>query len=119
MFAPELGLSDDDLVLSKTHGEPAIGDNFELWEAQGIAFNGQIVLPDPGEGDFVAWGPMFSMDLVFAETDTLLLGQSDFFAAFDVKFLKQGEDALLEICERPSPFGGPGNYPLTGGKNSG
>lgn len=107
MYAPDLGLADEDLILSKTQGEPAIGDAFELWEARGIAFNGQIVLPDPGEGDFVAWGPMFAMDLVFAETDSLLLGQSDFFAAFDVKFLRHESDALLEICERPNQFRGP------------
>lgn len=107
MFAEDLGLSEEDLVLREEKGEPAIGDSFDLWEAKGVAFNGQIVVPDPGERDFVAWGPMFSMDLVFAETETLLLGQSDFFAAFEVKFLRNGEDALLEISERRSKLRGP------------
>jgi hypothetical protein len=107
MYAQDLGLSGDDLVLRDKKGEPAIGNDFDLWEATGIGFNGQVVVPDPAEGGFVAWGPMFGMDLVFAETDTLLLGQSDFFAAFDVKFLKDGQDALLELCERPNEFRGP------------
>lgn len=107
VFAEDLGLAEDDLVLREEKGEPAIGAGFDLWEAKGIAFNGQIVVPDPGEGDFLAWGPMFPMDLVFAETDTLLLGQSDFFAAFDVKFLRNGGDALLEIGERPKKLRGP------------
>jgi len=107
MFAEDLGLSEDDLVLRDEKGEPAIGDGFDLWEARGVAFNGQIVVPDPAEKDFVAWGPMFSMDLVFAETETLLLGQSDFFAAFDVKFLREGQNPFLEICERPMKFRGP------------
>lgn len=107
MYAPELGLTDDDLVISGTKGEPAIGDDFELLEAKGVAFNGQIVIPHPGEGDFISWGPMFAMDLVFADTDSLLLGQSDFFAAFDVKFLRPDGEPVVELSQRLNEFRGP------------
>ncbi len=107
MFAKDLGLGASDLVKDSKQGESAVGDIFDTWSPKGVAINGQIVLPDLNEGDFVPWGPLFSMDLAFADTETLLLGQSDFFAAFDVKFLNRDGEALLEICECPSPFKGP------------
>jgi hypothetical protein len=107
MFVKDLGLAPSDLAKAVKRGESAIGDIFDTWSARGVAINGQIVLPDSDEGDFVPWGPLFTMDLVFAETDTLLLGQSDFFASFDVKFLNRDNESVLEICECPKAFRGP------------
>ncbi len=107
MFAQNLGLAPSDLAKAAKRGESAVGDIFDTWSPQGVAINGQIVLPDPDEGDFVPWGPLFAMDLVFADTDTLLLGQSDFFAAFDVRFLNRDDGSVLEICEFPKSLKGP------------
>lgn len=72
-----------------------------------MAINAQIVLPDLSEGDFVPWGPLFSLKPAFADAETLLLGQADFFAAFDVKFLHRDGGSVLEICERPRSPKGP------------
>lgn len=106
-FARDLGLGSSDFAKGPKKGESAVGDVFDTWSPQGIAITGQIVLPDSEEGDFVAWGPLFAMDLVFANTDTLLLGQSDFFAAFDVKFLNRDGGSVLEICEYAKGFRAP------------
>ena len=106
VFAEELGLQAD-LVPDEKRGEPAIGGTFDLWSPKEVAIHGQIVLPDPEENDFVPWGPLFSMAPAFADTDTLLLGQSDFFAAFDIKFLNRDGGSMLEICECPRPPRGP------------
>lgn len=107
-IAVDLGLTGTDLKKNKLRGMPAVGGTFETWSADGIAVTGQIVLPDPDEGAFVPWGPLFPMDLAFAdEAETLLLGQRDFFAAFDLKFLNRGGGSVLEICECPKAPKGP------------
>lgn len=107
-IATDLGLAEADLKKNEFKGMPAVGGAFETWSADGVAMTGQIVLPDPDEGAFVPWGPLFPMDLVFADdAETLLLGQRDFFAAFDLKFLNQEGGSVLEICECPGAPKGP------------
>lgn len=106
-IAVDLGLAGNELKKNELKGMPAVGSTFETWSTDGIAITGQIVLPVPDEGTFVPWGPLFPMDLAFADdAETLLLGQRDFFAAFDLKFLNQG-GSVLEICELPAPLKGP------------
>jgi len=107
-IANDLGLSSADLKKNDLKGMPAVGGTFDTWSADGIAVTGQIALPDTDEGGFVPWGPLFPMDLAFAdEAETLLLGQRDFFAAFDLKFLNRDGGSVLEICECPRPPVGP------------
>lgn len=106
IFAEELGVADH-LIKDAKRGEPAIGGEFELWVPKGIAVQGQIMKPDLHEGEVIPWGPLFPMDLAFAENTTLLLGQSDFFAAFDVKLLSRDGDGIIEICECSGPPKGP------------
>lgn len=99
-IAADLGLSKADLKKNKFKGMPAVGGEFETWSPDGIATTGQIVLPEPDEATFIPWGPLFPMELAFAEeAETLLLGQRDFFSAFDVKFLNQDGGSVVEICE--------------------
>jgi len=99
-IASDLGLTRADLKKNKFKGMPAVGGEFETWSPDGIAITGQIVLPAPDEATFVPWGSLFPVDLAFAEdAETLLLGQRDFFLAFDVKFLNQNGGSVLEISE--------------------
>lgn len=98
--AADLGLAARDLVKNDSKGMPAAGELFDIWSTDGIAVKGQIVLPDLDTGEFLPWGPLFAMDLAFAEeAETLLLGQRDFFAAFDVHFLNKTGGPVLEIAE--------------------
>lgn len=85
-------------------GTPAVGPEFDTYSAD-VAVMGQIMLPSPEEGDFRPWDKLFRMDLVFADTDALLLGQSDFFRCFDLKFLNGAEDegTTLELVRCPPP----------------
>lgn len=107
-IAGDLGLRSRDLKKNDLKGMPAVGGTFDTWSADGIAVTGQIVLPDLSEGGFIPWGPMFPMSLAFADNaETLLLGQQDFFAAFDIKFLNRSEGSVLEICECPKSPKGP------------
>jgi hypothetical protein len=107
-IAKDLGLSGQNLKKNELKGMPAVGGTFDTWSTDGIAITGQIVLPDPDEGGFVPWGPMFGMDLAFADdAETLLLGQRDFFAAFDLKFLNRDGGSVLELCECPKAPRGP------------
>jgi hypothetical protein len=85
LYLEELGLSMEDLALNERKGSPAVGPEFDTWSPK-VGISGQIMIPSLEENDLVPWDKLFSMDLVFAETETLLLGQSDFFAAFDVHF---------------------------------
>jgi len=95
----DLGLSPAELAKDANRGMPAVGDTFDTWSPVGIAITGQIVLPPDENGDFVPWGPIFPMAPAFAETNSLLLGQRDFFAAFDLRFLNQSDGPVFEICE--------------------
>jgi len=106
-IAQDLGLGPANLAKNATQGMPAVGETFDTWSPDGIAITGQIVLPADENGDFVSWGPMFPISPAFAETDSLLLGQEDFFAAFDLKFLNQAEGPVFEICERTDRLRGP------------
>lgn len=104
VYAAELGIAGADLVLHRNTGQPAVGSRFDTWRPQGIAITGQILDPASGEDGPVEWGPLFPMDLAFAETDTLLLGQRDFFAAFDLRFFTRNGEPMLGItpgAEKP------------------
>jgi hypothetical protein len=103
-FLGDLGLSRSDLVKNEMRGSPAVGPEFDTYSAN-VAINGQIMIPSPEENDFKPWDKLFSMDLVFAKTDTLLLGQSDFFRCFDIRFLNGAEDegTTLELVRCPPP----------------
>jgi hypothetical protein len=104
-YLGDLGISEDDLTESDLLGTPAIGPQFPIYEAN-VAINAQILIPLPEEGDFKPWDKLFRMDMVFAETDNVLLGQSDFFRCFDIKFLNGAEDegTTLELvrCNPPA-----------------
>lgn len=104
LYLGELGLSQDDLVKNDRKGTPAVGPEFDTW-SPAVGVSGQIMIPSLQESDLVPWDKLFKMDLVFAETDTLLLGQSDFFATFDVRFLNgaehdEGSELQIERCAR-------------------
>jgi hypothetical protein len=104
VFLGDLGLSMSDLVRNESAGSPAVGDCFDTFSPK-VALTGQIMVPSLEENDFIPWDKMFSMDLVFANTETLLLGQADFFAAFDVKFLNgedhdEGSELEISRCRR-------------------
>lgn len=90
-YTGDLGISEADLVESDLRGTPAVGPQFPTYTAN-VAINCQIMIPSLEERDFVAWDKLFRMDVVFAETDNLLLGQSDFFQCFDVQFLNGADD---------------------------
>jgi hypothetical protein len=100
LYLEELGLSTADLVKNERKGSPAVGPEFDTWSPK-VGISGQIMIPSLEENDLVPWDKLFNMDLVFAETETLLLGQADFFAAFDVRFLngtEHDEGSELQIC---------------------
>jgi hypothetical protein len=104
LFLEELGLSTGDLVCNKRKGTPAVGPEFDTWSPK-VGISGQIMIPSLEEKDLVPWDKLFSMNLVFAEAETLLLGQSDFFAAFDVEFLNgtehdEGSELRITRCPR-------------------
>lgn len=109
MFAQDLGITGADLAKNDRRGVPAVGQAFDIWSPAGIAVTGQVMVPRPDEKDFEPWGPMFAMDIAFAETDetALLLGQSDFFQAFDLNFRNQAGGSFVEICECAPPPRGP------------
>lgn len=103
LYLEELGLSMDDLVLNERKGAPAVGPEFDTWSAK-VGICGQIMIPSLEENDLVPWDKLFNMDLVFADTETLLLGQSDFFSAFDVQFVngaEHDEGSEIRICRCP------------------
>lgn len=104
LYLDELGLSMDDLALNERKGAPAVGPAFDTWCPK-VGISGQIMIPSLQENDLVPWDKLFNMDLVFADTETLLLGQSDFFAAFDVQFLNgaehdEGSELQISRCHR-------------------
>lgn len=103
-YLADLGISTSELVKNGIPGTPAVGPEFDTFSAD-VAIMGQIMLPSPEENDFRPWDKLFRMDLVFANTDTLLLGQSDFFRCFDLKFLNGAEDegTTLELVRCPPP----------------
>lgn len=80
----DLGLRASDLKKNKDRGLASDGNTFDTWSTRGKAITGQISLPS--DGGFKPWGPIFRLRPYFAETGSLLLGQLDFFAAFDVHF---------------------------------
>ncbi len=102
-FLPELGISESDLVRNDIPGTPAVGPEFDTFSAQ-VGITAQIMIPSP-DNDVVPWGRIFPMDLVFAETDSLLLGQSDFFRCFDVSFIngEPDEGTAIELKRCPPP----------------
>ncbi len=104
LYLEELGLSMDDLTKNENKGEPAVGPRFDTWSPN-VGISGQIMIPSLQESDLVPWDKLFRIDLAFAETETLLLGQSDFFAAFDVQFLNgaehdEGSELRISRCPR-------------------
>lgn len=104
LYLEELGLSTDDLVKNGSKGEPAVGPRFDTWSPK-VGISGQIMIPSLHESDLVPWDKLFNMDLAFAETETLLLGQSDFFATFDVNFINgaehdEGSELQISRCPR-------------------
>lgn len=103
-YLEDLGISTSELVKNDIPGTPAVGPVFDTFSAS-VAITGQIMIPSPEESDFRPWGKLFRMDMVFAETDSLLLGQSDFFRCFDLKFLNGAEDegTTLELVRCPPP----------------
>lgn len=104
----ELGLSLGDLEEVPEGGEAAVGGTFPTWSARGTGITGQILAPNADRTDFEPWGSMFSLGhLSFADTTTLLLGQADFFAAFDLHFLNRAGTPTVEISELPGPVQGP------------
>ena len=103
-YLADLGISESELVKNNIPGTPAVGPEFDTFSAS-VAITGQIMIPSPEENDFRPWAELFRMDLVFAETDTLLLGQSDFFRCFDLRFLNGANDegTTLEFIRCPPP----------------
>jgi hypothetical protein len=104
LYLKELGLSTADLVKNERKGSPAVGPEFDTWSPR-VGVNCQIMIPSLHENDLVPWDKLFQMDLVFADTETLLLGQSDFFTTFDVQFLNgaehdEGSELKLSRCSR-------------------
>lgn len=104
LFLEDLGLSTGDLVKNERKGAPAVGPEFDTWRPK-VGISGQIMIPSLDEHDLVPWDKLFNMDLVFADTETLLLGQSDFFAAFDVRFVNgaehdEGSELHISRCPR-------------------
>jgi len=104
LFAEVLGISKQDLT--EDEGEAANGTKFPIWRPKGQAILGQIMVSKAGE-EAHPWGEMFSMDLIFCEGETLLLGRGDFFSAFDLQFLNEDGEQWLHISKPVSPFIGP------------
>ena len=110
-FLSDLGIAESDLVKNDIPGAPAVGPEFDTFSAP-VAITAQIMIPSLSDDDVVPWDKLFPMDLVFAEADSLLLGQSDFFRCFDVSFINGGPDEGTEIklkrCPPPPRLKGAG-----------
>jgi len=104
-FLGELGLKTSDLKKTQTRGLAASGGQFDTWSTPGIAVTGQIEVT-AGSG-FRPWGPVFKLRPYFADTESLLLGQLDFFAAFDVHFVNATSGPIFELCPRVQQIKGP------------
>jgi hypothetical protein len=94
-YLSDLGLERTDLKENEEKGMASDGNTFPTWSTRSIAVTGQVVLPS--DGDFNPWGPIFRLRPYFAETGSLLLGQLDFFAAFDVHFDNTSDGPTLEL----------------------
>lgn len=101
----DLGLRASDLTKSKQKGLASDGNAFDTWSARGVAITGQVFLPS--DGGFNPWGPIFRLRPYFAETGSLLLGQLDFFAAFDVHFDNSPSGPIFELCPYQQAIPGP------------
>jgi len=101
----DLGLRASNLKKNKERGLASGGATFPTWSAPGIAVTGQVVLPS--DGGFDPWGPIFRLRPFFAETGSLLLGQLDFFAAFDVHFKNAPDGPLFELKPYAKTLQGP------------
>lgn len=56
------------------------GHAFATWTSA-VPITGQVIAADGS-----VWGPRFSLDPLFADTDVALLGREDFFRAFTITF---------------------------------
>jgi len=101
----DLGLQASDLKKNKEKGLASDGNAFDTWSAHGIAITAQIFLPS--DGGFNPWGPIFRLRPYFAETGSLLLGQLDFFAAFDVHFNNSPSGPTFELSPYQQSIPGP------------